>query len=72
VVQEESKSKFTVLENVNTQKGARTITIDKKTHHLFLPTAEFGSIPTPTKERPKPRPQIKPNTFVILDIAPKQ
>jgi YVTN family beta-propeller protein len=72
VVQEISKDKFSVLENVSTQKGARTITIDTKTHHLFLPTAEFGETPAPTKDKPKPRPQIKPNTFVILDIAPKQ
>ena len=70
VVQEVSKDKFSVLENIKTQKGARTITVDKKTHHLFLPTAEFGPAPAPTKDKPKPRPKIKPNTFVILDIAP--
>ena len=70
VVQEENKSKFTVLENVRTQKGARTIAVDNKTHHVFLPTAEFGATPAPTKDRPKPRPQVKPNSFLILDIAP--
>ena len=72
IVQEVSKDKFSVLENVKTQKGARTIAIDIKTHHVFLPTAEFGETPAPTKDKPKPRPQVKPNTFVILDIAPKQ
>jgi YVTN family beta-propeller protein len=70
VVQEVSKDKFTVLENVKTQKGARTISVDTKTHHLFLPAAEYGETPAATKEHPKPRPPIKPNTFVILDIAP--
>jgi DNA-binding beta-propeller fold protein YncE len=70
VVQEESKSKFSVLCNVKTQKGARTITINKMTHHLYLPTAEFGETPAATKEKPHPRPAILPNTFIILDIVP--
>lgn len=70
VVQEESKTKFSVVCNVKTQKGARTITIDKKTHHIYLPTAEFGETPAATKDKPHPRPSIQPNTFVILDIVP--
>ena len=69
VVQEQDKNTFTVLENIVTQKGARTITLDKKTHHLFLPTAEYGDAPEPTIEKPHPRPTIKPGTFVILEIA---
>ena len=59
VVREKSRDTFTVIENVVTQKGARTIALDGKTHHLFLPTAEFGPAPAPTAENPKPRPPIK-------------
>ncbi len=70
VVQEKDKNTFTVSENVPTLKGARTITLDKKTHHIFLPTAEYGDAPEPTKENPHPRPSIKPGTFVILEIEP--
>jgi YVTN family beta-propeller protein len=70
VVKEESKDSFKVLENVVTQRGARTITVDKKTHHIYLPTAEFGETPAATTENPRPRPKIKENSFVILDIAP--
>jgi YVTN family beta-propeller protein len=70
VVQEENPNSFKVLENVTTQKGARTITIDKKTHHIYLPTAEYGETPAATTENPHPRPAIKPGTFVILDIEP--
>ncbi|MBF0500380.1 MAG: YncE family protein [Candidatus Riflebacteria bacterium] len=70
VVQEEGKDKFSVLETVTTQKGARTLAVDTKTHHIFLPTAEFGPPPAPTTEHPKPRPSIKPGTFVILDVEP--
>jgi YVTN family beta-propeller protein len=70
VVQEISKNSFTVLENVATQKGARTIAVNTKTHHLYLPTAEFNPAPIGTKENPSPRPTVKPGSFVVLDIAP--
>jgi YVTN family beta-propeller protein len=70
VVQEESKDQFKVLENVATQKGARTITVDKRTHRIFLPTAEFGPAPEATADNPHPRPAIKPNSFMILVVEP--
>jgi DNA-binding beta-propeller fold protein YncE len=64
VVQEENSNSFKVLETITTQLGARTITIDKTTHHLYLPTAEYESAPSGTNRRPP----LKPNSFVILDI----
>lgn len=70
VVQEISDNEFKVLENVPTQKGARTITVDTFTGHLYLPTAEYGPTPNPTPEHPKPRPPIKVDSFMILDVAP--
>ncbi len=36
VVKEESPNKFKVLENIPTQKGARTIALDEKTHRIYL------------------------------------
>lgn len=70
VVQEENPNSFKVIENVTTQKGARTIVVSQKTHHIYLPTAEYAATPEPTTENPHPRPAIKPGTFVILDIEP--
>ena len=70
VVQGMNGKDYKVLENVTTQKGARTITINKATHHVYLPTAEFGEAPAPTNDNPKPRPSLKPGSFVILDIEP--
>ena len=64
VVHEENSNSFKVLETITTQLGARTITIDKTTHHLYLPTAEYESAPSGTNRRPP----LKPNSFVILDI----
>jgi YVTN family beta-propeller protein len=68
VVREESPMKFSVLETIPTQAGARTITVDAITHTLYLPTAEFGPAPAPTPEHPRPRQTILPNTFCILKI----
>jgi YVTN family beta-propeller protein len=70
VVQEVDANTFKVTENVTTQKGARTISLNSKTHYLYLPTAEYGETPAATKENPKPRPSIKPGTFTILEIQP--
>ena len=66
IVHEDAKDKFTVAENVQTQRGARTLAVDTKTHKVYLPTAQFGATPAPTAERPRPRPPIVPNSFVIL------
>ena len=69
VVHEDSPDKFSVVENVKTQRGARTMTLDAKTHNLFLITAEFGPPPAPTPERPRPRPSIVPGTFTLLIVG---
>jgi YVTN family beta-propeller protein len=69
VVREDSPDKFTVLENVATQRGARTMALDPKTHRVFLVTAEFGPPPAPTPERPRPRPSIVPGSFTLLVLG---
>jgi DNA-binding beta-propeller fold protein YncE len=60
---------YKVLENVQTQPGARTIAVNKKTHHLYLTTAEFEPTSN-TAGSTNRRPSVKPGTFVLLDIAP--
>jgi len=70
VIEEKGKDAFAVVENVLTQKGAKTLAVDTKTHHVFLPTADFGETPKATPENPRPRPTIKPGTFVVLDVEP--
>jgi DNA-binding beta-propeller fold protein YncE len=70
VVREVSPSKFEVVDNAATARGARTMTVDEKTQHIYLPTAQFGPPPAPTPERPHPRPAVMPGTFEIIDVAP--
>jgi YVTN family beta-propeller protein len=69
VVKEESPSKFSVLETIKTQVGAKTITLNPATHALYLPTAEFGDAPSPTKEVPSPKAPILPNSFIIIKLV---
>jgi outer membrane protein assembly factor BamB len=69
VVKEDSPEKFTVAENVTTQKGARTLALDSKTHKVFVVTADFGPPPAATAENPHPRRSIVPDTFVVLVVG---
>jgi DNA-binding beta-propeller fold protein YncE len=66
VVQEESPGKFSVLQTVPTQFGARTLTLDEKTGRIFLPTARFGPVPTDGSSH---HPPILPGTFTVLVVG---
>jgi DNA-binding beta-propeller fold protein YncE len=66
VVHEDSPDKFTVVDNVQTQKGARTMEVDPKTHNVFLVTAEFGPMPTDVKPGERRRPPMIPGSFTLL------
>jgi YVTN family beta-propeller protein len=68
VVKEEAPGKFTA-ENVPTQRGARTLALDAKTHNVFVVTAQFGPRPEPTADNPHPRPALVPDSFVILVVG---
>jgi DNA-binding beta-propeller fold protein YncE len=70
IVQEQAPGDFRVTENVETQRGARTLALDEKTHFVYLVTAEFGPTPPPTNENPHPRPPVLPDSFVVLVYGP--
>jgi outer membrane protein assembly factor BamB len=69
VVKEESPDKFSVAENVTTEKGARTLALDSKTHNVFVVTAKFGPPPAPPADTPHPRRSIVPDSFVVLVVG---
>jgi YVTN family beta-propeller protein len=71
VIHEDSPDKYTIIGNVNTHFGARTMTLDPKTHHVFTETADFKAAGQPTPDNPRPRPQAIPNTFVLLEVGPQ-
>jgi YVTN family beta-propeller protein len=61
---QEMGGKWEVLDNVATQRGARTITIDPKTHHLYLPVAE--PMPAPAGQRAR---GFLPDSFKVLVVG---
>ncbi|WP_243287996.1 YncE family protein [Geothrix terrae] len=73
VIRQEGPDQYTVLEQVPTKRGARTMALDEKTHRIYLPTAEFGPAPASTPataaEAPKPRPALVPGSFQILVVG---
>ena len=69
VAHEDSPDKFSVVQNVPTQRGARTMELDPKTHNIFLVTAKYGPAPVPTADQSHPRPPILPDTFVVLVVG---
>ncbi len=69
VIRQESADKYSVFQNAQTQRGARTMALDLKTHTIYLSDAEFGERPAPTAENPHPRPKIIPGTFRLLVVA---
>lgn len=69
VIHEDSLDKFSVVENVPTQQGARTMELDEKTHKVFSVTAKFGPLGAPTADHPHPWPTILPDSFVVLVLS---
>ena len=66
IFHEDSPDKFSEVETVKTEVGAKTMGLDTKTHNLFLDTVEFGPPAAPTEDQPRPRPMAIPGTFHVL------
>ncbi len=70
IVHEVTPKDFKVVQSLATQRGARTMALDPRSHFIYLPTAEFGPTPAATKENTNPRPSIIPGSFTILKYGP--
>ena len=67
VVRQTKGGQYEVAENDSTQRGARTLALDPRSHKIFLVTAELG----PPAEGQR-RPSVKPGTFTLLVYAPSK
>jgi hypothetical protein len=56
VIKENSPTSFVVEQTVTTPQRAKTITLDTKTGHLLLITAEYGPVPAPPAPAAAPAP----------------
>ncbi len=70
VVKQDGADKYTVLANVPTEKSARTMALDPKTHKIYMSAAQLGSAPEATADNPRPRPKIVQGSFHILVVSP--
>jgi hypothetical protein len=70
IVQEKSPTSFEVEQNLQTMNGARTVTFDRKTGHLFTMSQERGPAPPPPPGGGRP-PQgtAIPGSFTILTVG---
>ena len=66
IFHEDSPDKFSEVETVKTEFGAKTMGLDTKTHHLFVDTADFSPAAAPTADHPHPRRTAIPGTFRVL------
>jgi len=64
-----SGSTYPVLQDLATQRGARTMAFDSSTDRVYLVTAEFGPRPAATAENPRPRPAVVPGSFTVLVVG---
>lgn len=70
VVHEDSPEKFKVVQDAQTQRGARTMALDSNTHDVYLVTAEFDEQP-PAEGQTRPRRTMKPGSFTLLVMQKK-
>jgi DNA-binding beta-propeller fold protein YncE len=70
VVKEVSANVFKLVETITTKRGARTISLDSKTHMVYLPTADYEPLPA---DAPKgTRAKMIPGSFQVLVLAPSK
>lgn len=66
VIRQKSADEYESFGDIQTQKSAKTMTIDPKTKNLYLSAAEMESAPAANGEHARMRP--KPGTFNVLVV----
>jgi hypothetical protein len=70
VIHEDSPDKYTVVENVKTEKGARTMALDPKTHTVYLALAQVEMLPPAEGDaKGRPRRKVLPGSFGLLEFG---
>ncbi|HKW76341.1 MAG TPA: hypothetical protein VJN64_12510 [Terriglobales bacterium] len=65
IFHEDSPDKYSEVETVKTEYGAKTMGLDTRTDHLFVDTADFSS-PKPGADQSRPQRIAVPGTFRVL------
>lgn len=72
IAREAAPDKLEVVQLLKTERGARTMALDARTHRIYLPTAQFAPAPSPSPGSSPARPSIVPNTLKLLVYAPAE
>jgi len=72
IAREEAPDKLTILQTLNTERGARTVALDPKSHWIYLPSAQFQPLPSPSPGMSPGRPSVVPNTLKLLVYGPAE
>ncbi len=65
IFHEDSPDKFSMVQTVKTEFGAKTMALDSKTHNLLVDTSDFEAPAADSKQK-SPQPRAKPGTFHLL------
>ena len=65
IAHEDSPDKLTVVQTLKTERGARTMALDPRTHKIYLSTAKFEPA-SGQSEGDRQRPKMVPGTFKVL------
>jgi DNA-binding beta-propeller fold protein YncE len=66
IYHEDSPDKLTPVQALMTEFGAKTMTVDPKTHNIWVSTSDFDQPATPTERQPNPLPRAKQGNFRVL------
>jgi DNA-binding beta-propeller fold protein YncE len=66
IAHEDSPDKLTVVQVLTTERGARTMALDPRTHRIYLPSAKYEPQPAPAPGTARQRPKIVPGSFKVL------
>jgi DNA-binding beta-propeller fold protein YncE len=66
IFHEDLPDKYSEVETVKTEFGAKTMGLDTKTHNVFVDTADFGTPAASAAGQPAPRRAPVPGTFRVL------
>jgi len=61
--------KWEAVDTVETARGARTMTVNEKTHQIYLPAAEYGPAPAAKEGQKGGRPPVLPDSFQIVVVG---
>jgi DNA-binding beta-propeller fold protein YncE len=69
VFHEDTPNKFSLVENISTEYGAKTMALDPQSDRIYTDTSDFNASANPTAAQPKPQPTASRGTCHLLIYA---